>query len=275
VLSLRAPDHLGDLVMALPAIRMIASAAPTAVHARAHYTPILHGLDLAGAETPPSGTLGVMMKPSAHAAMQWRRHVPTIGIGSRLLYTHAIPPRHEHRRESYMRLATAALAVLDLPTPTPPPPPTPTLSSNVIALNPWSPTPTVRWPYFRELADALHARGDAPIFFCGPGEGPPVREIAGPYDLHDALPLDVFVSTVATARAFVSNDSGAAHLAAAVGTRVIMIHGSTTAAITGAGTPVEGPDLFCRPCYRKWCFRDLACLRAITVQQILAAIDRP
>lgn len=215
-----------------------------------------------------------MMKPSARAAIAWRRRVATVGIGASFLHTHALPPRREHRREGFVRLATAALAIAKLAAPTLRSVPQPPASASFVGLNPWSPTATVRWPYFRELADALHARGDAPVFFCGPGEGRHVREIAGPHDLRDALPLDAFAATIATARAFVSNDSGAAHLAAAAGARVIMIHGSTAASVTGAGTPVDGPDLWCRPCYRKWCFRDLACLRAVSVDQVLAALDR-
>lgn len=83
------------------------------------------------------------------------------------------------------------------------------------------------------------------------------------------------------ARAVVSNDSGAMHLAGAVGTRVIAIFGPTNERRTAplsAGPDAPAPivithDVFCRPCMLRECPIDHRCMRRISAAEVLSRIQ--
>lgn len=272
MLVVRAPDHLGDGVMALPAIRALAALGPLRVHAPRWGPELYEGLDVRPVAAPAEGDTAVLLKPSFGAAWRWRHLPRRVGLataGRGPLLTDALPVRVEHRREGYARVAAAlgahavgmpAYGVRGH---------APALPAGFLGLNPWSPSATVRWPHFRALAD----RADGPVvFFAGPGEGDAVRAIAGPHPVLEGLSLPDFAAALDRCRVFVSNDSGAAHFAAACGARVVVVHGSTTAARTGVGEAVEGPELWCRPCYRKRCVLGLGCLHGIAPERVAAAV---
>ncbi len=87
-----------------------------------------------------------------------------------------------------------------------------------VAIHPFASSPAKRWPmgHFRAVASAL----DAPVkWTAGPEE--PLDEAIRFEDLYD------LACWLATARAYIGNDSGIGHLAAAVGTPVIAIFLST------------------------------------------------
>ncbi len=285
-LAIRMPDHLGDATMALAALRSLLDRHPGAT---------VHGprllADLLAATSMPASTLrpgnevpdadvGVLLKPSFHAAWRWRHLPRRVGLaanGRALLLTDPVPARpDEHRRDAYGRVARAALALAE-PTasraagdprsvghPTQP-------TGGFIALNPWSPTPTVRWPHFRALAEAL-ARDHEVRFYAGPGEEAHVRAIAGPHPLVAGLSLPDFALNLAGAALFVTNDSGAGHFADAVGVPVLMIHGSTNPALTGTGEAITGGPIWCGPCYRKTCVLGLGCLTRIGPDVVAARV---
>jgi len=78
----------------------------------------------------------------------------------------------------------------------------------------------------------------------------------------------------------VSNDSGAMHLAGAVGAKVIAIFGPTNEHRTSplsAGPTAPSPvvithEVFCRPCMLRECPIDHRCMRRITAAEVLKAI---
>lgn len=290
--SVRAPDHLGDGVMALPAIRALATSFAVEVHApawgRALYAPLV----VRAPNEPPRAELGVLLKPSFGAAFRWRHLPRRVGLaqnGRGFLLTTAVPVPDGHRREGYAAVVRAlGVEVAGLPrldggagpgqpgvveaAVGEPRPAGARLPRGFVGLNPWSPTPTVRWPGFRALADALVAEGRGVVFFGGPGEEAAVRAVAGPHPCVLGLSLPDFGAALAGCSAFVSNDSGAAHFAAACGAPVVMVHGSTAAERTGVGVGVDGGPLWCRPCYRKWCFNGLLCLERVGVEAVLGRV---
>lgn len=88
--------------------------------------------------------------------------------------------------------------------------------------------------------------------------------------------LRQLIGVLARCHAFVSNDSGAMHLAAAVGLPVTAIFGPTDERVTA---PVGDHDVmiqqvFCRPCMLRDCPIDHRCMKRITVDQVFAAVDR-
>lgn len=273
-IAVRAPDHLGDGVMALPTVEALARVGEVRVYAPRWGPALYAGLDVCGVDEHPDADVGVLLKPSFGAAWRWRHLPRRIGLATmrrRLLLTDALPERDEHRREGYARVAAVLGATVSGLPSYAPRGSAPPLPRGYVGLNPWSPSPTVRWPHFRALADRITG---PVVFFAGPGEGEEVRRIAGPHPVVEGLSLPDFAAALGSARAFVSNDSGAAHFAAACGARVIVLHGSTVATRTGVGEPVDGPELACRPCYRKSCPYALGCLVELPVERVLAALDR-
>jgi heptosyltransferase-2 len=75
-----------------------------------------------------------------------------------------------------------------------------------------------------------------------------------------------------------TNDTGPMHLAAAVGTPVVVPFGSTSPELTGPGLPgdprhallqVKAP---CAPCFRRHCPIDFRCMLEIDTEMVLAGL---
>jgi heptosyltransferase-2 len=75
-----------------------------------------------------------------------------------------------------------------------------------------------------------------------------------------------------------TNDTGPMHLAAAVGTRVVVPFGSTSPELTGPGLPGDPRHRFlksdapCAPCFLRECPIDFRCMRNITVARVVTAV---
>jgi heptosyltransferase II len=143
--------------------------------------------------------------------------------------------------------------------------------------------PAKRWPaeQFGRLAARLVAAG-AQVWLLGSTKEAPlgeeivaaagsvrVRNLCGRTSLTDAVDL------LAHAAVAVSNDSGLMHVAAAVGTHVVALYGSSSPDFTPPMTPrktVVYRALPCSPCFARQCpLGHLDCLRGIGVDQVLAA----
>jgi len=87
--------------------------------------------------------------------------------------------------------------------------------------------------------------------------------------------LRQLAGVLARCSAFVSNDSGAMHLAAAVGVPVTAIFGPTDERVT---SPLGNHDVlvhqvFCRPCMLRDCPIDHRCMKGITVDAVFDAVS--
>ena len=78
-------------------------------------------------------------------------------------------------------------------------------------------------------------------------------------------------------RLVVTNDTGPMHVAAAVGTPVVVPFGSTSADLTGPGLPGGGGHALlkaavpCSPCFLRECPIDFRCMKSIEVEAVVAA----
>jgi lipopolysaccharide heptosyltransferase II len=155
-----------------------------------------------------------------------------------------------------------------------------------------------RWPP-RRVADVISRLsrdgGAVCVLFGADGDREAGREI------ESSLPSDVRVvnliartdlrllsGVVAKCSAFVSNDSGAMHLAAALGVPVTAIFGPTDERVTApsdvTGSKIDTPDrvthdvlthsVFCRPCMLRECPIDHRCMKGITVDAVVASVMR-
>lgn len=99
-------------------------------------------------------------------------------------------------------------------------------------------------------------------------------------DLSGKSDLPSLAGILAEARAVVSNDSGAMHLAGAVGTKVVAVFGPTRETHTfplAAGPDAPAPavithDVFCRPCMLRECPIDHRCMTRISAREVVDAI---
>jgi len=100
---------------------------------------------------------------------------------------------------------------------------------------------------------------------------PKVIDLVGQTDL---LQL---AGVLALARALVTNDSGAMHLAAAIGTPVTAMFGPTDERATrplGDGHTVVTASVWCRPCMLRECPLDHRCMDGINTARVIAATRR-
>src|SRR5258708_6518090 len=74
--------------------------------------------------------------------------------------------------------------------------------------------------------------------------------------------------------AFVSNDSGGMHIAAALGVPLTAMFGPTDERVTAAAgdADVITRDVFCRPCMLRECPIDHRCMKRIEVDAVLQSI---
>jgi lipopolysaccharide heptosyltransferase II len=108
-------------------------------------------------------------------------------------------------------------------------------------------------------------------------------------ELFDKSPLNIILhnktlpeitAMAAKAKIFVGNDSGIAHIAAAVGTPSVVIFGSSNVAHwrpwTDAPNEVVSENLPCAPCAGYSCheFPEPQCIKRVSVEKVVAAIER-
>ena len=128
-----------------------------------------------------------------------------------------------------------------------------------------------RWPHFAELARRLPdvAVVGTPDDLCGAPFPDHARSFVGKLTLRQTAEL------MATAGVVVANDSGLAHLAAAVGTPTLMLFGPTPSETLGRFPPhvtVLKLGLDCQPCWYTAplhaCGRRVDCLRNLSVDEV-------
>ncbi len=149
-----------------------------------------------------------------------------------------------------------------------------------------------RWllPYVARLAtDLVRQRQATCVMVGGRGDAPAARDVVNTIEA-DAMPhiidmtgqttIEMLGGMLAIATACVSNDSGAMHMAAAVGTPLVALFGPTreheTAPLTRSGRrgAVLTHPVWCRPCMLRECPIDHRCMKGIPPDRVYAALER-
>lgn len=145
---------------------------------------------------------------------------------------------------------------------------------------------TKRWDVrnFARVTEYLHERKLNCVAVAAPNEtgliNELLREAAAPVAALTDLSLPEVTALAARSRLFVGNDSGIAHIAAAVGAPSVVIFGSSN--ITHWRPWASGPaevvreELPCQPCPGYTCteFDQPECIRRVPVERVVAAIER-
>lgn len=142
--------------------------------------------------------------------------------------------------------------------------------------------PAKQWPlaYFHRLAAELITQGFEVRVLGGPKDRAAGEEIVSglehAHNLCGATRLEDAVDLLGDCRQVVTNDSGLMHVAAAVGTRIQAIYGSSSPAYTPPLTSnarIHYLALSCSPCFERQCpLGHTNCLKQITPDTLLEAI---
>ena len=289
----RAPNHLGDLVMALPALRAAGDADVQLVRG---LLPIAEMANLTGEVLPLDREKGGFWR--AARALRARRYARGVllppSLSSALLFAAAgvarrrgaasnhrgallhdpVPPETltgMHRSAAYHLLVTGQA---------PPEPPAPALTvpdqaherfrgllgpagGTTIGLFPGSNASSRRWDADRyaSLARRLARGGVRVLVFGGPAEQRLTAQVAGEaaVDLGGRTDLPMLAAGLAACAVLVTNDSGPMHLAAAVGTPTLSLQGPADPVVTRPlgedHVMLRHPELPCVPCVKNVCPR--------------------
>ena len=316
-----APNWLGDAVMALPAIADVRRALPAAaigVAARASVMPlfalvpdvdeVLRIEDLRG----HTFDTALLLPNSFHSALlAYRAGIPerwgyATDFRRPLLTRAVLSTREGHQVDRYQRLTSA----LGFPSGSSTPqltisPAIRAAAAALLAAAGWNGRAPIvalapgaayggakRWPpeYFGELAGALTKDQVVSVLIGSGADAATGRDVeavvrergAAVVNMIGKTDLESLAGVLSHARTLVTNDSGAMHVAAALGVPITAIFGPTreneTAPVSqqppAASHRVLVNPVWCRPCMLRECPLDHACMRGVAPTAVLAAARR-
>jgi heptosyltransferase-2 len=151
--------------------------------------------------------------------------------------------------------------------------------------------PAKRWPRERFVAVAIEihkktrcqwlvfgGQGDAELAAGVTGEIQRTTGTEAALNLAGQTSLRELCIALSGCRVLLTNDTGPMHLAAAVGTPVIVPFGSTSPELTGPGLPGDSRHHLlkstapCSPCFLRECPIDFRCMKGISVDQVVKAM---
>ena len=312
---MRSPNWLGDAVMALPAVRnlkimmgddLVTVAAPEKIAALWKKCPFVD--DVIALKQPKSlpvtvaelreGKFGsaVLLPNSLRTAAEvWQAGIPQrVGYargGRSLLLTQAIPapprnPARMHQRYYYLDLVTSLGGPSDASLPKLRKEPTIVTGWRglVLAICPGAEYgPAKRWPveYFVTVAKHFMETRKAKIVLLGAPVDMPLAEqfVKMLPDVDNRVgktTLPQFIAALVSARLVLCNDSGAMHLASALGVPTLAVFGSTEPQLTGpmgARSRALRHHVPCSPCFLRECPIDFQCMKSITPEMAISSAE--
>ena len=156
--------------------------------------------------------------------------------------------------------------------------------SQIALLHPTAAFATKQWATekFARVAEFLSELGFAVVAIAGPGEDQVIEELIEKSRAPIAtfsLSLPEVTALAGRARLFVGNDSGIAHIAAAVNTPSVVIFGSSNIdhwrPWTNGHAEIVREEMPCQPCHGYFCekFDQPECILRVPVSRVITAID--
>ncbi len=153
------------------------------------------------------------------------------------------------------------------------------LPSDYVVMAPAAGGEAKRWPAesFGQLASRLPWPS---VVISGRGDAQLVEQVVAASNgkalsLAGKTTLREVTAVIRRARAFISNDTGPMHIAAALGVPVFAVFGPTSAARTGPYGPAHTiitAGLACSPCYRRKKCSNWICMEKVSVDRVLISI---
>ena len=162
------------------------------------------------------------------------------------------------------------------------------ITQPVFGLNPGAEYgPAKRWPVENFIAAAreIQQRTNCVwILFGGKSDAAITNQIESAignresaiFNLAGKTSLRELMALLKLCRVLLTNDTGPMHVAAALGTPVVVPFGSTSPELTGpifsATAKILKSDAACSPCFLRACPIDFRCLTGISVERVVAAV---
>lgn len=163
------------------------------------------------------------------------------------------------------------------------------LSQPIFGLNPGAEYgPAKRWPVEQFIAAATEIQRQTNCFwliFGGKNDEATSAKIHASLvtsqtslNLAGKTNLRELMATLKLCRVLLTNDTGPMHVAAALGTPVVVPFGSTSPELTGPGLPGDPrhqliqSDAPCSPCFLRECPIDFRCMNGISVDRVVEAV---
>ena len=159
-------------------------------------------------------------------------------------------------------------------------------SENFALIHPAAAYETKRWKTenFARTAEFLNEKGLKTVAVAAKGESGVLEKLNAlskiPIQTFDDLTLPEITALASRAKIFVGNDSGIAHIAAAVSTPSVVIFGSSNRAHWRPWTDTPYEIVFekfpCQPCAGDFCreFETPQCIEQVTFKTVANAIDK-
>ncbi len=158
-------------------------------------------------------------------------------------------------------------------------------TSPFVLVHPAAAFSTKQWPAgnFAELIGRIAAMPTHVVVTAGPGEERLLEEIrgltSGAAIFVPPMSIPDFIAMTSLCNLYVGNDTGATHIAAALGKPVAVIFGSSDSAVWhpwGVRYELIRSDLACIPCpgYRCLEYSEPRCIQSIDVDRVFAAVSR-
>lgn len=160
------------------------------------------------------------------------------------------------------------------------------ISGPIALIHPAAAFATKQWKTenFAEIVDYLTGKGFSCVAVTAPSERQILRDLTDNARsncvVFDDLRLPEITALASRSKLFVGNDSGIAHIAAAVATPAVVIFGSSNIAHwrpwNRAPAEIVYEELPCQPCHGYFCekFPAPECILRVPVNRVAAAIDR-
>jgi len=144
--------------------------------------------------------------------------------------------------------------------------------------------PAKRWPaehYGRLAQHAARQWGAVPVLVGGPQDADATAAVAAAsqtacVDLAGKTDILDLAAILACSRAVIANDTGAAHLAGALGAKTLVLFGPTDPLRTkplGPHVRVASVAAFCQPCLSARCPLDHRCMTGLTPELAIGMLD--
>jgi lipopolysaccharide heptosyltransferase II len=158
--------------------------------------------------------------------------------------------------------------------------------SKIALVHPATAFETKQWATenFARIIELLHEKGFTAVAIAAPKEREVLenlrRMVPVPIESFTDLSLPEITALAARAVIFVGNDSGIAHIAAAVNTPSVVIFGSSNInhwrPWTDAPNEIVYEEMPCQPCAGFFCkeFGEPECIRRVTIEMVANAIEK-